>query len=157
MKRIRINHPGDGDWVMGRVEGFFNPLQDHVIANYDDETDELLGGFVLTGFLGTSLTVHQAGDGDWCSRALLWMLFGYAFHQLKCHKIFGTVAADNYHALDINLRGGWELETVVQDVYGPGRHMMLLSMKPGTCRWLKLKRPPEALFTTTVGDAESHG
>lgn len=151
MKKIRINHPGDGQWIMEQVEGFFQPGFDHSITSHED--GELLGGFALTGYLGNSMTVHQAGKtAEWCSRPLLWAVFGYAFRQLKCHKIFAPVPSDNYHAMDLCLRAGWRLENVVSDAYAPGRHLMLLAMEAGTCPWLRLKTPPSYLFdeTTTV-------
>lgn len=137
-KRIVINHPGAGERIMAKMGAHFNPECEHSIATYDG--DRFLGGFVINHYLGNSVAIHDGSDDPrWCSRDLLWMLFHYVFVQLGCHRAYGPVASDNYHALEVNLRGGWRLEYVLKDAMAPGRHCMLLSMEPGTCRWLRIK------------------
>jgi hypothetical protein len=99
--------------------------------------DELLGGFVLSDFTGACAAVHMAGERPgWCSRDLLWMLFDYAFYQLGCLKLIALVHSDNYLALSLDLRAGWRIETLIEDLYGPGVHAFVLYMKPEFCRWL---------------------
>ena len=45
MKRIIINHPGDGEWIMEYLGGRFFPGHDHSLANHDAVSGDLLGGF----------------------------------------------------------------------------------------------------------------
>jgi hypothetical protein len=138
MKYIRIDEPGAGEWIMRRCGGVFAPERDRTIANYDGS--EILGGFVLSGYLGAAISVHTAGDAPgWCSRDLLWMVFHYAFVQLGCRKVIAPVAADNHHALALDMRAGFRLETVITDVYPNGVDLMVLSMTPDHCRWLNIK------------------
>jgi len=135
---IRINEPGAGDWVMKRVTGTFHADVDNVISRHDAE-GKIRGGFVFCGYLGTSMTMHMAGnDEKWCSRDMLWMAFHYAFVQLGCRKLIGPVASTNTHALSINLRGGWQVEAVIKDVFPDGADMLVLTMTRDTCRWLRL-------------------
>ena len=135
MRDIRINEPGAGAWIMKRVEGHFLEGVDSSISTHDDE-GKIRGGFAFCDYLGASMTVHMAGnDEKWCSKDLLWMAFHYAFVQLNVRKLIAPVASNNYHALAIDLRGGWQLETVIEDAY-PDAHMMVLTMTRDTCPWL---------------------
>lgn len=136
-KRILVNHPGDGDWIAGRTGGVFHPYWDHSLANHDDSG--LLGGFVFNNFMGNAIMVHDAGRvAHWCSRELMWMIFDYAFNQLKVGKVIAPVPANNIHALTLNLRAGFQLETQIRDVIEPGVDMLILSITKSDCRWLRL-------------------
>ncbi len=144
MTELRINAPGAGDWVMQRVGGAFVPGWDHTVSSH--QNGRQVGGFALCSFLGASITAHMAGEAPgWCTPTLLWMVFDYAFNQLRCLKVLAPVRSDNSKALAINLRGGFRLETVVRDVYAPRVHMMVLSMKRETCPWLRVDRRARAL------------
>lgn len=133
---IRIDEPGAGEWVMDRAGGgIFNPDADHSFSSHRD--GQILGGFVLAGFFGSSWVMHQAGiDPHWCSRELLWLVFHYAFVQCGCTKVVGLVPSNNHHAMATNLRGGWILEAVIRDIVAEGIHMMVLTMTKDQCRWL---------------------
>ena len=138
MIEIRIDEPGAGEWVMNLSGGSFNPNGDHSFCSFKD--NEIIGGFVCAGYFGASWTMHQAGiDPRWCSRELLWMVFDYVFNQTNCIKAVGLVRSDNHRALATNLRGGWILEAVLRDMFGPGIHMMVLTMTREQCRWLDYK------------------
>lgn len=135
MRGIRINEPGAGAWIMKRVQGSFMEGVDSSISTHDED-GSIRGGFVFCGYLGASMTCHMAGnDEKWCSKDLLWMAFHYAFKQLNVRKLIAPVASNNYHALAIDLRGGWQLETIIKDAY-PDAHMFILTMTRDTCPWL---------------------
>jgi hypothetical protein len=136
MKDIRINEPGVGEWIMSRLDSVFTPKQDNVFSSHDG--DRILGGFVLTHFIGGSITVHMAAqDKRWCSRDLLWLVFHYAFEQLGCHKMLSPVPSSKPNVIDMDIRGGWTVEAVIQDAYAPGVHMFILGMTREACPWLK--------------------
>ena len=138
MSEIRINSPGAGGWIMGQVGGVFRSEHDHSIATFN-ECGEILGGFALMGYTTTTMVVHMAGrDPRWCSRDLLWMLFDYAFVQLRLRKVLATVSTGNPHAIALDLRAGFRIEAIVRDVYDDG-HMLILAMDAARCRWLKMK------------------
>jgi hypothetical protein len=136
-REIRINAPGAGEWIMKHVEGYFSPGWDHSFSTHIG--DEILGGFVVGGYLGASATVHMAAQAiAWCSRDLLWMTFNYAFKQLGCHKLFAPVRSDNHKALEQDIRAGWQIEAVLRDAYAKSVHMIVLSMTEETCPWLSI-------------------
>jgi len=134
---IQINAEGAGDWVMKRAGGFFTPGYDQSITrHYSSGT--IRGGFVLNAYTGACFAVHNAGiDPRWCSRDLLWMVFHYAFEQIKCHKLVAPINSTNHKAMDMALRAGWELEAVIRDATPVG-HLMLLTMTRDKCPWLRL-------------------
>ena len=136
MGDIRINAEGDGEWIMGLCGGVFRPGVDQTIVNY--RSGERAGGFALSDYMGHSIAVHMAGTSPrWCSRDLLSMVFHYGFVQLGCGKMLAPVASDNYRALELDLRAGWQIEAVLRDVLAPGRHLMVLGMTRESCPWLK--------------------
>lgn len=155
-KQILVNHPGGGERVMELCKGpVFRPDVDHSICSY--RSGKFLGGFVLSGYLGNSIAVHDgADDVRWCSRDMMWMLFHYIFVQLRCHKAYAPVASDNYHALDLNLRAGWRLEYVLRDAVSPGVHAMILAMSPVHCRWLMVA-PQQYLPGDVARRLATHG
>lgn len=135
MREIRIDFPGAGEWIMAQSAGSFTPGFDHSFATY--RNGNCVGGFVTSSFLGNVVTLHMAGrDKHWCSRELLFLVFHYAFVQLGCHKVFGPCRSTNLDAIDIDLRGGWEFETVIRDAFAPGVHLVLLGMTRDRCKWL---------------------
>lgn len=124
---------------MERAGGVFVPGYGHSLSTHRPGVygSEPLGGFVLDGFTGHCATVHMAGDRPgWATRDLLWMLFDYAFRQLDIKKLLGLVRSNNHAALALDLRGGWRIETVVRDLYGPDVHGFVLYMTPDFCPWL---------------------
>lgn len=135
MVDIRIDAPGAGDWIMQHVDGAFRDGFDHAFSSH--EGDRILGGIALVDYLGSCMSMHMASDSPrWFSRDLAWLAFHYAFVQLKCTKLLAPVRSDNYNVLSINLRAGWNLETVIRNAYEPDVHLMVLSMTIDTCPWL---------------------
>jgi hypothetical protein len=151
MREIRINAPGAGEWIMERLGGIFTAKLDHSFSTHDG--DRILGGFVVTWFLGGSLTVHMASqDPHWCTRELLWMIFHFAFEQLGVYKMITPIASDNASVASMDMRAGWNLEAVIKDAYKPGVHMLILTMTKVDCPWLDYKpkqwKPGDQLLIT---------
>jgi hypothetical protein len=127
VREIKINHPGDGDWIMLRVGGVFNDKTDHTVAVHRD--GRIAGGMVYTGYLGSMITMHVAGSEDnWVTRDFLWMIFHYAFVQLGCRKVLGLVAASNHRSLKINKALGWRETARIYDAYPDGSALIILTM-----------------------------
>ena len=136
-REVKVNHPGDGDWVMLRVGGVFNCMTDHVVAMHRD--GRCAGGVVFTGYLGSAITLHMAGSEDnWATRDFLWMVFHYAFVQLGCRKVIGLVAADNTRALSVDTRLGFHEAARIPDVFPDGADLIVLVMERQACKWLAL-------------------
>lgn len=147
MKTLLINAPGAGDWIMAVAGGKFAPGLDHSFSNHlfpdgsepPGPTPPCLGGFVLSTYLGTAMTVHMAGlDPRWCSRDLLWMVFHYGFVQLGCKKLIAPVRSDNISAIGLDIRAGWRLEGRIANVYD-NADLLILTMEKPDCRWLRIK------------------
>jgi hypothetical protein len=135
VKAIRINHPGDGAWIMGMVQGAYTPETDNSFMNHRDGRP--VGGFAMCAYLGASVTVHMAGiETGWCSRDLMWIVFDFAFNQLGVRKVIAPVDSTNHIALAQDLRAGFELEATIRDAT-PDGHLMLLTMTKDRCKWLK--------------------
>jgi RimJ/RimL family protein N-acetyltransferase len=137
-REIKINHPGDGEWVMLRVGGVFNERTDHVVAVHRD--GRMVGGVVFTGYLGASIMLHMAGSEDnWATRDFLWMVFDYGFNQLGCRKLVGLVPAYNFRAVRVDEHLGFKEEARLKEMLiDPEEDLLVLTMtKPG-CKWLKL-------------------
>ena len=149
-KRILINAPGAGERIMEICNGpIFRPDVDHSIASFDD--GRFLGGFVICGYLGNSLAIHDGGaDPRWCSRDMLAMLFDYVFRQLQCRVAYAPVSTDNPHAMSLNLRAGWRWGHVLEDAVAPGVHVVLLEMRPEYCKWLSV---PMKHYRSGIGNA----
>jgi hypothetical protein len=138
MSQIRINHPGDGAWVMTRVGGLFNDKTDHVIAVVRDERTQ--GGVVYTGYLGAAIILHMAGnETNWATRDFLWMVYDYAFNQLGVRKLLGIVSANNLRALQIDLRMGFKVEAKLAEVFPDGSDALIVSMVKRDCKWLRIR------------------
>ncbi len=154
---IRIDYPGDGEWVMEQAGGAFNLGPDHCVANA--RGGRIMGGFAFTGFMGNAISVHMAGHGDWCSRTLMWMAFDYGFNQLGCHKLLAPVPSDNHRALELDLRAGWHVETLIRDVVkhpdGSVASLFILGMTRDQCKWLRVpgRNWMRELACTTMSEA----
>jgi hypothetical protein len=137
VKTVRINHPGDGAWVMGHAGGTFTDGSDAVFLSHRGE--KRLGGIVATGNLSGSIMFHMgATESDWMSRDLLWLVFDFAFNQVGVRKVIATVASTNDTSMAITLRAGFRVEAVVRDATSDG-HLMILTMERRACRWLNYK------------------
>lgn len=137
-KTIRVDHPGSGARIAELTQGFFHEGVDHCLATYDG--DRLLGGFIVSAYYGNTIFVHDGADGPaWCTRELLWLLFGYIFGQLGCATAYAPIRSDNYPALSMAMRAGWKLEHVLMDAVAPGMHVMLLRMSAAECPWFRAK------------------
>ena len=127
----------DGKRIAQAIPRQFNPEVDPVISNVKD--GKLLGGVIFDGYTGAAIFMHQAGfDKHWMSRDLLWACFDYAFVQLKCNVVAGTIPSKRLDLLALNQRLGFKVTGKIEDAY-PDCDLLVMTMKRGDCRWLKLK------------------
>lgn len=143
---ICIDYADDGNWVMSRAQGVFNPRTDHCIAVHRD--GRIRGGVVFTGYLGSAIVVHMAGDGtNWATRDFLWMVYDYSFNQLGVKKLIGLVQSSNLRAIAIDLRMGFRLEATISDIFPDGSDLLVLVMEKINAKWLNVK--PRHVFQVT--------
>jgi hypothetical protein len=135
---IEFNNTSHGFAIAGAIPRRYNPVCDPVVSTVDDTTGELLGGVIFDGYTRNCIFVHQAGfDKRWMTRDLLWVVFDYAFNQLGCAKVCGTIPSSKPDLLAFNKRLGFKVETSIKDAY-PDGDMLILSMERAECRWLKI-------------------
>ena len=136
MALVKIDAANAGTWIMSRIHGVFTPGMDHSFSSHDTQGN-ILGGIVVCAYFGRSMAAHMAGDDKrWFTRELAWLAFDYAFNQAGCHKMIAGIRSDNHKAIAIDMRGGWQFETVIKDLYEPGVDMVVLGMTRDTCKWL---------------------
>ena len=124
----------------------FVPGIHHCIADYT-ESDQLKGGVLFTDYWGNggSCQIHMAGfRKNWVSKSMLYLAFHYPFQQLGVKKLFGLVPERNHVARNSNLRLGFIVEYLAEDVFNHAdgvNGMYLMSMRKEACKWLNMKMP----------------
>jgi RimJ/RimL family protein N-acetyltransferase len=137
---IVINDFAHADRIAAAAGAVFNTRYDQCISRVDED-GELLGGVIYQNYTGNSVFLHMAGFAkNWCQRDMLWAIFQYPFEQLGCVKVFGQTPQSNRRSLDIQIRLGFKVEMLIEDVY-KDEGVFLTSMYRDECRWLK--RPPK--------------
>lgn len=134
---IVFNNITHGRLIAAAIPITYNADTDPVISNCRGE--RLLGGVIFREYTGSCIFMSQAGfDRHWMTRDMGWVVSDYAFNQLNCKKICGTVSTANKDLLAINLRLGFRVEALITDAY-PDGDMAVLSMTREECRWLNFK------------------
>jgi len=109
--------------------------EDIVISRVTSEGN-LAGGVVFNNYTGASIEVHVAGfSPNWLCREFLWVVFDYAFNQLKVSKTFGLVSSKNQRALAFDYKLGFKYVTTVPGYFRDG-NLVIVDMDRETCRWL---------------------
>lgn len=134
----RIVHGHDiGRWVYDRTGGVYTE-QDSMSMGRIDEHGNLIGGVVFENYNGNSVLMHCAGEGAWINKEFLRVAFGYAFNQLKVHKIIGLVDSTNDKALRLDKHLGFVQEAVITGAGSKG-DLVILTMTQEQCRYLNSK------------------
>lgn len=137
---IHFNNREHGERIARRIPRNYNPAVDPVISRVTPQGN-LMGGVIYDGYTGSIVFAHQAAfTKHWLSKDMLWVLFDYPFNQLKVQKLCGTIPSSNPKLLEFNKKLGFIVECKIDGGY-PDGDMLVLSMKRGDCRWLRL-RPP---------------
>lgn len=75
--------------------------------------------------------------------ALLRAFFDYAFNQCRLKRVSGMCPSTNAKALAFDKKVGFEVEFVIKDGV-PGGDMLLLVMRPESCKWLVKREDRDA-------------
>jgi hypothetical protein len=88
-------------------------------------------------YTGRAMKIHVAKEPDSpIDRQWLYALFGYAFNQVKVHKLIGPIDSAHADALNFARRIGFVDEAVIKDA-APIGDILLLTMTREQCRFLK--------------------
>lgn len=129
---IIVNDPAYGQRI-ANLSGARYDSRDMNIARV--KNDEFMGGVLYQEYNGHSVWMHMAGNKGWVSREMIVAAFHFPFVTLGCKKVFGRVPEWKLDALRYNLRNGFKVETLVEDVYKEGG-VFLISMTRDECRWV---------------------
>lgn len=99
---------------------------------------EIIAGIVYCEFNGTNVCLHVASKKNvvWVSRALLKMVFGFAFDGLKVKRITGFVPETNERARNFDERCGFKLDARLEHIFPDGA-LCVYRMFREDCRWLR--------------------
>ncbi len=137
MKRIVYDAERIGRWVCERTGGVYDGLGSAIGLERDGE---IVGGVLFDNYNGRSICMHVAsnGTGHWITPEFLRQVFHYPFIQLGVSVIIGQVDSTNSAALSFDEAIGFKLEHVIPDA-GKFGDLVILTMRPAQCRFLKLK------------------
>jgi len=99
------------------------------------QDDELVGVVGFDGYNKARVIMHVAGEGNWCSRSLLFATFDYPFRQLGCNVVLALVPSGNANALHFNRRIGFDTIVTLQGAHPDGA-LILMTMRRDQCRFL---------------------
>jgi hypothetical protein len=95
----------------------------------------IVGVIGFDGYNGASCMMHVAGEGNWCTRSLLWAAFDYPFNVMKCNVVFGLIPSSNMVSVQFTKRVGFKVLDEILDAH-PDGSLLLMAMRPEECRWL---------------------
>jgi RimJ/RimL family protein N-acetyltransferase len=112
-------------WVASRVgKSFHAPF---TAIGAVDATGHLQGGFVFTGYNGSSVELSLAGHGV-AQRGLWRVVLAYVFGQLKCSRLQIHTARDNLTVRHLAPRLGFTFEGKSRNFYGSGRDALVYAL-----------------------------
>ena len=137
MARIVLTEPERcNDWLFERISVDCSLRDSYVIGL--EKAGELVAAVAYTNFTGKSVVMHVAiDDCSTITRRFVWTCFDYPFNQMGVFKVLGYVDSSNTEAMNLDLKLGFRIVTVIPEVYPEG-DLVVLEMKRGDCRWLKL-------------------
>lgn len=127
------------EFVQTRV-GVHTPLGPvQVMGFLDDESHNIVGGFMFERYTGVTGSVHAHWAGSenrrWLTRNILQLVTVYVFDQLQCDVMFGEVRRSDKYVRKIDERIGFE-KVAVLPAYFPDDDLVIYSMTKQQCRFL---------------------
>lgn len=129
-----------GPWVWEQMESTEYTSVGKSALGYVDDDGSIRWAVVYDEYNpGGSIQMHTAiTHPKYVTRRAISAVFEYPFYQLGVKKVLGFVNSENYKALAFDIRLGFQVEAVVNDVYDIG-DLYILSMTQEQCRWLRGK------------------
>jgi RimJ/RimL family protein N-acetyltransferase len=124
-----------GEWVAERVDQRGSWGDFYALGIEAD--GQIMGGVVINNYNGANATCHIAVDRY--TRLLPELVFhscNYAFNHCGLKRLTGMVPTNEPQIIAFDKHLGFEEEFVMKDG-APGADMMVLVMRPETCRWLR--------------------
>lgn len=121
-------------WLCTRI-GYMPTPWMKCIANVNRD-GKILGVVGFDAWNGASCEMHVAGEGNWCSRELLFAVFDYAFNVAQLNVVLGMVPASNAKALRFDKHVGFTEVARIRDG-APDGDMVILELRRENCRYLR--------------------
>lgn len=110
-----------------------------------------MGAVLYTNKRGTTIEMTWAGEPGWVTRGALAAMFGYAFRDLDCLTVVGTIRCDNEKSRDMAERIGCMRVGLVPHAFGEGAHGYLYCMCRDRCEWTARKAAPAVTWRMNGG------
>lgn len=127
-----------GAWVAEQVQqsahwgGFY--------AMGVEQDGQIVAGVVINNYNGVNATCHIAIARKTREIVDLFRaVCDYAFRQCKLKRLTGMVPMSKPHVVKFDKHLGFEEEFVMPDAAHDGGPLVVLVMRPETCRWLGVK------------------
>lgn len=133
-RQIVVNDPRVAKFV-ARAVGSTDDRA-HTSIGVEDAGD-IVAGILYDNWNPSNVCMHVAAKPgvNWVSRALLKLVFGYAFDGLRVKRVTGVVPASNTAARRFDEHLGFKLEARLKDAAADG-DMLLYVMFRKDCRYL---------------------
>ena len=132
---IDIDSSVIGPWVCYRTGGTWSPAD--AVAMGWRTNGVLTAGVIVDHWNGASCAMHVAIEAP-VTKEFTKFCFAYVFNQLGAKKILGLVGSKNLKALRFDKHLGFKEEYRIHAGH-PDGDLVILSMTPAQCRWLKEK------------------
>lgn len=119
-------------WLCSRI-GYVPSPHMKCIGNVID--GQIAGVVGYDGYNGASVMMHSAGEGNWCTRSMLFAVFHYPFAALKCNMVIGLVPSGNEAAIRFNRHIGFDTAAVLHGAH-PDGSLLVMTLSRINCRWL---------------------
>ena len=105
-----------------------------------ERSGELIAGVVYNRYSWPDICMHVAAveKSGWLTKRNLAVFFGYPFNQLNCKRVTALVPSKNAHALQFDLKLGFQYEGFLRDGM-PDDDLIVLGMLKKDCKWLNPK------------------
>lgn len=122
-------------WVGDKLGEWFDPEVCKVIAVIDHS--RIRGACVFDRFTDGDCVIHMASDGSgtWASKRFIHEVFAYPFIQLRQRRVTALVKSRNTHALQLDLKLGFQREGVLR-MGASDDDLVVLGMLKSECRFI---------------------
>lgn len=126
-----------GHWTAARVEGQYFEQGSQAIGLEHD--GKIIAGVIYEHWNQRSIVCHMAVEGR-LTRQFIWMIFDYAYNQIKAEKVILPVASANKKSVKLVLNMGFREEARLSDAHPTG-DLVFFTMSRGDCRFLWSMQP----------------
>ena len=126
-----------GNWVCEKAGGGYT----HLCTAIGIEIDGILQAAVMyENFTGGNICmVWRVDNPNAITRKFYWMAFDYPFNQLKVNRVTGIVREDNFKAIKVNTKLGFQQEFVLKQFLKDCDAIVFVMFKE-QCKFIKGKR-----------------